>query len=329
MYNDIERCDNHIDLATTYGCLGEIFKGVLYGYYYEYEQCDDKPFLKFSLYFVTPFDNVYAHKYGDCNGSYKQEIKGFKDIVMREKTIELKNMQVVPLQYDDYYANDDEGYYKTRPKIITSFTTNIYKDERDKSFFERLLHKEPKEYALQVKELLDHNMFYKVTFEVPFDVIADYVKIDKILIEGATEKTKSLYVPQDLNLVDGLAKRLERVNSLMNEMESIIQNIRADPVKFKKDNTNCDWSEKCRTKGELNMEAAEFLFSKTKSDFEKMQSVLYGAMTWDINKEPKEVEDTKCSHDLCVRQREKSSKYCNKCIQLPTKECNFCEGDHH
>jgi hypothetical protein len=95
-------------------------------------------------------------------------------------------------------------------------------------------------------------------------------------------------------------------------------------TQFKKDNTDYDWAEECRTKGGLNLEAAIFLMNKVKSDFEKMEGVLYGAMTWDINTEPIEIEDTKCLHDLCVRERVKGSKFCNECIQLPTKECNHC-----
>jgi hypothetical protein len=33
---------------------------------------------------------------------------------------------------------------------------------------------------------------------------------------------------------------------------------------------------------------------------------------------------TKCSHDLCLNEAEPGSQYCNECIQLPTRECNFC-----
>jgi hypothetical protein len=244
---------------------------------------------------------------------------------MKDKTIALKNMQVVPLQYDDYYGDYEEtGIPKKRPTFMDAVKTNIYKDEQKKGFFERIFHKS-QEYPWQIKEVLDHNMFYKVTFEVPFDAIADYVRVDKILIEGDTERTKPLYEPPNRNAVDGLAKRLNRARSIINEMESLVMEIQSDPVKFKKDNAEFDWAEECRTKGGLNLEAAAFLMNKVKSDFEKMEGVLYGAMTWDLNKEPKEVEDTKCSHDLCVRERVKSSKYCNACIQLPTKQCNYCK----
>ena len=323
MYNDIERCDNHIDFFTTRGHLNEIFKGVLYGYYYEYEQCDDQPTLKFTLYFVTPFDNIYTQKYGDYNGFANQEIGGFKEVVLIDKCKETKNMQVIPLQYDDYYAGDECGSIgKTRPRFNEAITTNIYKDDR--GFFERLIHKKS---VYQIKEILDHNMFYKVTFNVPFDAIADYVTVDKILINGDTEKTKSLYAPGSLNCVDELAKLLARSKSILNKMELVIHEIRSDPVKFKKDNENSDWAEECRTKGGLNIENAEFLFKKIQADFEKMQDVLYNAMAFDINKEPKDPIETKCSHDLCSREREKGSKFCNKCIQLSTKQCNYCKGD--
>jgi len=33
---------------------------------------------------------------------------------------------------------------------------------------------------------------------------------------------------------------------------------------------------------------------------------------------------TKCSHDKCVNEAEPGSPYCKDCIQLPTKECNYC-----
>jgi len=322
MYNDIERVDNHIDQAATQGNVNEIFKGVLYGYYYEYQQCDDKPFLKFSLYFVTPFDNINAKRYGDYNGFCKREIKGFQKTILNPKCDAVKNMQVVPLQYDDYYAGDECGCFdKTRPEIIEAFTTNIYKDETQ-GFYNRLFNKKSR---YQIKELLDHNMFYKVTFEVPFDVIADYIAVDKILIEGDTEKTKSMYSATHLNYVDGLMKSLVRARSIVNEMGSLIEKIKADPVKFKKDNSDSDWAEECRTKGGLNLENAEVMFNKTKDDFYKMERALYGAMTWDLTKEPKEIGDTKCSHDLCARERAKGSRYCDKCIRLTTKQCNHCK----
>jgi len=36
----------------------------------------------------------------------------------------------------------------------------------------------------------------------------------------------------------------------------------------------------------------------------------------------------KCSHDKCINEAEPGSPYCKDCIQLPTKECNFCNiGD--
>jgi len=34
----------------------------------------------------------------------------------------------------------------------------------------------------------------------------------------------------------------------------------------------------------------------------------------------------KCKHDKCNRKgTKKDNGFCNKCIQLPTKECNYCE----
>jgi len=32
----------------------------------------------------------------------------------------------------------------------------------------------------------------------------------------------------------------------------------------------------------------------------------------------------KCSHDKCINEAEPGSQYCKDCIQLPTKECNYC-----
>ena len=324
MYNDIDRADNHIDMFATMGHMNEIFKGVLYGYFFEYQQCDDKPFLKYSLYFVTPFDNTDWKRYGDSNGFCKRDLDGFESTILTPKSVPTKNMQVVPLQYDDYYGGDDEGNSipKTRPTIKELITTNIYKDDR--SFFDKLFHKKS---PYQIKEILDHNMFYKVTFEVPFDVIAHYITIDKILITDDTEKTKLLYSATNLNYVDELIKSLARARSIINEMDSLITKIKADPAKFKKDNCDSDWAEECRTKGGLNLEAAEVLFNKCKADFEKMESVLYGATTWDLSKEPKDVPDTKCSHDLCMRDKEQGSKYCKYCIQLSTKECTRCKKE--
>lgn len=35
----------------------------------------------------------------------------------------------------------------------------------------------------------------------------------------------------------------------------------------------------------------------------------------------------KCCHDVCIRDRVKGSKYCDQCIQLLTKECNYCRKE--
>jgi hypothetical protein len=37
---------------------------------------------------------------------------------------------------------------------------------------------------------------------------------------------------------------------------------------------------------------------------------------------------TKCSHDLCQNNAATGLSYCNRCIQLPTRECNFCNVEH-
>lgn len=36
---------------------------------------------------------------------------------------------------------------------------------------------------------------------------------------------------------------------------------------------------------------------------------------------------TKCSHDACKNDVCEGSTYCNRCIQLPTKLCNFCNTE--
>ena len=32
----------------------------------------------------------------------------------------------------------------------------------------------------------------------------------------------------------------------------------------------------------------------------------------------------KCRHDHCIRDAKTGSEYCERCIQLPAKECNYC-----
>lgn len=34
----------------------------------------------------------------------------------------------------------------------------------------------------------------------------------------------------------------------------------------------------------------------------------------------------KCSHTVCTRLHDGESKYCNECIQVKSKECNWCKG---
>jgi small-conductance mechanosensitive channel len=36
---------------------------------------------------------------------------------------------------------------------------------------------------------------------------------------------------------------------------------------------------------------------------------------------------TKCSHDSCENNAITGSSYCNNCIQLPAKICNFCNTE--
>jgi hypothetical protein len=58
-----------------------------------------------------------------------------------------------------------------------------------------------------------------------------------------------------------------------------------------------------------------------------MSDILYAAHQFDLNAEPKDPIEMKCSHDLCTRNRVGNSKFCDKCIQLSTTECNYCKKE--
>jgi hypothetical protein len=141
------------------------------------------------------------------------------------------------------------------------------------------------------------------------------------------------------NKVEDLKKKLQRARSIMSEIEQDIIEIRSDkdkyirPHEYVKTGSKYDefWK-KCKDSDEerrktYNMENAEHLVKKCKSEFEKMENVLFHAAWYDVNQDPITKEDTKCSHDKCKRERVKDSKYCDECIQLPTKECNFCKTE--
>lgn len=33
---------------------------------------------------------------------------------------------------------------------------------------------------------------------------------------------------------------------------------------------------------------------------------------------------TKCAHNICIRNVAEGNKYCDQCIQIPARECNYC-----
>jgi hypothetical protein len=299
MYNDCERCDDHIDLYATLGSFRSLFDCKLYGYYTP-TQCSGvkEGYLEFTLFFAHPFD--FKSGDGDPNGSCRQEVDGFKGRDDIELEIKRKNIKVVTLEYKDGSNYDEPG------------------------ILERLFGR--KSYLPQIRELKDNALLYKVTFSVPFDVIADYVTVDKILMrdDGSFGKQKNYHGKnRDKNSIETMFKNIHRIGSLMTEIGVTVNEIKNDPARYKRDNEEFDWAEECRTVGGLNIEHAEILLKKSKKAFEDMAYVLFNARAYDFKAEPE--DDVKCAHDLCIRTAEKDSKYCNKCIQLSTKECNYCK----
>lgn len=299
MYNNCERCDDHIDLGVTLGNFRGIFDYHLYGYYCPSSCGGAKSgYLEFTLFFAHPFDFKLGK--GDPNSFCKQEVDGFKGREDIELEIKKKNIQVVTLEYKDGCEYCEPG------------------------FFEQLFGK--KSYLPQVQELKDNALLYKVTFSVPFDVISDYITVDKILMrdDGSFGKQKNYHGKnKDKNSIETMFKNIQRIESLMTEIGVTVSEIKNDPAKYKCDNEQFDWAEECRTKGGLNIEHSEILLKKVKKAFEEMRYVLFNARAYDFKAEPE--DDVKCAHDLCVRSAGKDSKYCNKCIQLSTKECNYCK----
>ena len=198
---------------------------------------------------------------------------------------------------------------------------NIYYDKR--TFFQRLL----KKNRYQIKKLKDNSILYKVTFDLPFDVIEKYITIDKILRKDGNEKIKHIYYPSnDSNLVESLFKKMKCMESNLLEMGDLIQDIRKDPLKYKRNNSDDSWAQE-NIKDGFSIENAEVLYKKVKSDVEKMHAVLWQARYFDIHAEVEDTVDTKCSHTVCTRQKSEGSDYCNQCVQLNTKECNFCKKE--
>lgn len=320
MYNDVERCENHMDYFATTGDFDDIFNDVLYGYYYGRDQGGERKHLKFTLFFADPFDPVIRDSDG-C-GFNKKEHDSFNSDLPQPETVETKNMQINPLQYDDWYGGDERGLYpRTVPSFDEALVNNIYYDKR--TFFQKLFHKN----SYQIKTLRDNSLLYKVTFDLPFDVIEKYIIIDKILRENGNEKVKHIYYSSnDSNLVESLFKKMKCLESNLLEMGDLIRDIRKNPSKYKRNNSDDLWAKE-NIKDGFNIENAEFLYQKVKSDVEKMHAVLWQARYFDIHAEPMEPEDRKCSHKLCTRDRIHGSDYCSECVQLSTKQCNFCKKE--
>lgn len=320
MYNNSERSTNHIDVDSTMGNFKHLFDCNLYGYYVESicEHGFKKGYLRFTLFFANPFDpkiSSHAPDQWPC----KEELDGFKNISEIEQTIKRKNIKVVTLLYKDGCNYEEPSLLK---KLLLGRST----------------------YLPNINDLKDNSLLYKVSFDIPTDVIADYITVDKISMndDGSFVKEINLYTPDKSKfLVETLFHKLNRVESLITEMQCIISEITKHPEIYKKrhdyqlTNTQFDgfWQdchnsdEERRTVKGYNIENAEYLLNNAKKSFETMREVIYNARHLDIIAEPKESEFTKCSHDICKRPAEKNSRYCNKCIQLPTEKCNFCENE--
>lgn len=325
-YNDVARCDNYIDYFATTGMLHDIFLEPLYGYFYHPHQCGPRDRLKFSLFFVNPFDPV-LNNCNDPNGFCKNEVEGFSDIPKTEPSTEVCGMQINPLQYDDYYAGKEDGTLlpKTLPTIDEAITNNIYFDKRH--FFKRLFNKNP----YQIKEFKENSILYKVTFDVPFSAIANFVTVDKSFIQDGNEQNKRIYSPEvGTNQVEELFKTMERAKSLVQEMQKLIQYINSNLEVYKQPGKTKDSSkfnqEMCE---KYNSKNASVMIQKVAKDFEQMQDVVFQMRYFDVKAELSELNKLqKCAHDVCINPAAPGSRYCSSCIQINTRECNFCNrGD--
>jgi hypothetical protein len=281
MYNCSERSVNHIDVYSTMGNFRDLFDLRLYGYYFE-RGCGyyDKPgYLKFTLFFANPFDpKISYHKASEW--PCKEELDGFKDVKEFEQEIKRKNIQIVTLEYKNGNQYEDPGILEM---MLTGRTS----------------------YLPQINDLKENSLLYKVSFNIPVEAIADYITVDKIKMndDGSFAKEINLYSPsKDTFLVETLFHRLNRVESILTEMEDIVGEIRSHPEIYEKShvyeltNTPYDkyWKD-CHDKDEIrrtvdgrNMENAEFLLNESKESFEKMREILSSARYLDIITEPKE-----------------------------------------
>lgn len=321
-YNDVGRCDNYMDYFATTGVLHNIFLEPLYGYFYHSHQCGPRDRLTFSLFFVDPFDPV-LDKHNDPNGFCKNEVEGFSEVPKTELSPEISGMQINPLQYDDYYAGKEDGTLlpKTVPTIDEAITNNIYFDKRH--FFKRFLHKNP----YQIKEFKENSILYKVTLDIPFEAIANFITVDKTLIHDGTEQIKRLYSPEvGTNQVEELFKTMERAESLVKEMGKLIRHINSHPELYKqpgKTGYGSKFNQEMREK--YSSENASVMIQKVAKDFEQMRDVVFQMRYFDIKAELEELnKPLKCAHDVCVNPAALGSQYCSSCVQLNTKECNFC-----
>jgi hypothetical protein len=233
-------------------------------------------------------------------------------------------MQINPLQYNDYYGcnNDLSPKPKTVPTIDDAITNNIYFDKRH--FFKRFLHKNP----YQVKEFKENSILYKVTFDVPFSEIADFITVDKTFIQNGVEQNKTLYSPKDDdNKVEELFKTMERAESLIHEMNRLITTINSHPDRYKRPVNNGYGSEFNREMREkYSSENASVMIQKVKKDFEQMRDVVFQMRYFDVKAEISDLnKPKKCAHDMCINTSAPGSQYCNSCVQMNTRECNFCK----
>lgn len=307
MYNDIEKCANHMDYDATTGDFHYLFDNILYGYYYpswcKKEKHTDS--LNFVLFFRDPFDPVLDTPTlgrADFNGFCKKELDTFKSIEEFNQEVKRKNIQIVTVEYKDACNYEDP------------------------SFFEQLMG--CKSYLPNITDLKENSMLYKVEINIPLDVIADYITVDKIqYTSNEKEKSVSIYNPKDTkNIVQQLFLKMKRAESNIEEMGIIFDKIKRDPARFKRDNIDNSWAKECVNDG-LNIEHADTLYRKLKTDMDNMHKVLWQARYFDIHAEVEEPVDTKCSHTLCTRQKEEGSDYCNQCVRLSTKQCNFCKKE--
>lgn len=294
-----------MDYDATTGDFHYLFDNILYGYYYPSwcKKGKHTHSLNFILFFRDPFDPVLDEPiWGkpDWNGFCKNETDTFKSIEEFNQEIKRKNIQIVTVEYKDGCNYEDP------------------------SFLEKLFG--TKSYLPQYTNLKENSILYKVEFNIPFDVLSDHIKVDKIQYTSKEkEKIISIYNPKDTdNIVQQLFLKMKRAESNIEEMGIIFDKIKKDPIRFKQDNADNSWAKECVKDG-CNIEHADILYKKLQRDMESMHKILWQARYFDIKAEPDEVNDTKCSHDLCIRNRVDGSEYCDKCVQLPTKQCNFCE----